>query len=156
MGLDMYLYREQYFSGYGYNGNEPSIYHAIMDAAGMVGCEDVPSVTVTACVAYWRKANAIHAWFCALDGGRDECQKIPVSIEQLRELRNLCDSVLLQPAIAQDILPPQVGFFFGSYEIDEWYMQDMRNTITQIDNVLKDIPIDADDWEYRFIYQASW
>lgn len=156
MGLDMFLYREQYFSGYSNRLNDASVYRAIMDAAGMVGCDDAPGVTVTACVAYWRKANAIHAWFCALDGGRDECQRIDVSVSRLRELRNLCDSVLLQPAIAQDILPPQSGFFFGSYEIDEWYMQDMRNTITQIDNVLADIPIDADDWEYRFIYQASW
>lgn len=156
MGLDMYLYREQYFSGYSNRLNDASVYRAIMDAAGMVGCDDAPGVTVTACVAYWRKANSIHKWFCALDGGRDECQRIDVSVSHLRELRNLCDSVLLQPAIAQDILPPQSGFFFGSYEIDEWYMQDMRNTITQIDNVLADIPIDADDWEYRFIYQASW
>jgi len=156
MGLDMYLYREQYFSGYDHPMNDNSKYHAIMEASGMKGCDYTPNVTVTACVAYWRKANAIHAWFCALDGGRDECQRIDVSVSHLRELRNLCDSVLLQPAIAEDILPPRAGFFFGSYELDEWYLEHIRNTITQLDSILADIPIDASDWDYRFIYQASW
>jgi len=156
MGLDMYLYREQYFNGYDFNGNDSSVYRDILTVSGIKGCAESPHVTVRACVAYWRKANAIHKWFCDLDGGRDECQKIFVTVSQLRELRNLCDSVLLQPAIAQDVLPPQSGFFFGSNEIDEWYMDDMKHTITQIDNALKDIPIDASDWNYSFIYQASW
>ena len=156
MGLDMFLYREQYFSGYSNRLNDASVYRAIMDAAGMVGCDDAPGVTVTACVAYWRKANSIHKWFCDLDGGRDECQRIDVSVSRLRELRNLADAVLLQPAAAQSILPTQSGFFFGPTEYDEWYMQDMRNTVTQLDAVLSDIPIDANDWDYRFIYQASW
>ena len=156
MGLDMYLYREQYFSGYHYNGNDPIVYRDILDAAGMKGCEGTPSVIVKACVAYWRKANAIHKWFCNLDGGRDECQPIDVSISQLRELRNLADAVLLQPAAASSILPTQAGFFFGPTDYDEWYMEDMRNTVTQLDMILADIPADADEWDYRFIYQASW
>ena len=156
MGLDMYLYREQYFSGYTYNGNDPIVYRDILDAAGMKGCEQSPSVIVKACVAYWRKANSIHKWFCNLDGGRDECQRIDVSISQLRELRNLADAVLLQPAAASSILPTQAGFFFGPTEYDEWYMEDMRNTVTQLDSVLADIPADASEWDYRFIYQASW
>jgi len=156
MGLDMYLYREQYFSGYAYNGNDPSVYNDILDAAGMNGCEQSPSVIVTVCVAYWRKANSIHKWFCNLDGGKDECQRIDVSISQLRELRNLADAVLLQPAAASSILPTQGGFFFGPTEYDEWYMQDMRNTVNQLDIILADIPADANEWDYRFIYQASW
>jgi len=162
VGLDMYLYRHQYVSGYEYqrrdekNQAEVNLFDNLINVLGFTPAAHSPHMTFDVCVAYWRKANAVHAWFCALDGGRDECQKIPVSVEQLRELRNLCDSVLLQPAMAQDILPPQAGFFFGSYEIDEWYMEDMRNTITQIDNVLKDIPIDASPWDYQFTYQASW
>ena len=157
MGLDMYLYREQYVSGYKFNDeSDTRAYDLILEAIGLDRFDTSPHATVSICVAYWRKANAIHKWFCDLDGGRDECQRIPVNVEQLRQLRYLCDSVLLQPAIAQDVLPPQSGFFFGSNEIDEWYMDDMKHTITQIDNALKDIPIDASPWDYSFIYQASW
>jgi hypothetical protein len=156
MGLDMYLYREQYFSGYDYNGNDPSVYRDILTVSGLKGCEQSPSVLVKSCVAYWRKANSIHKWFCDLDGGRDECQPIDVRVSQLRELRALADTVLLQPAIARDLLPTQSGFFFGPTEYDEWYMEDMKNTVTQLDEALADIPIDASDWDYRFIYQASW
>jgi hypothetical protein len=162
MGLDMYLYRHQYVGGYEYlrkdenNQAEVKLFDGMVNLLGITPAAHSPHMTAEVCVAYWRKANAIHKWFCDLDGGKDECQKIPVSVEQLRELRNLCDSVLLQPAIAQDVLPPQSGFFFGSNEIDDWYMDDMKHTITQIDNALKDIPLDASPWDYSFIYQASW
>ena len=152
----MYLYREQYVSGWEFGDNDTSKYHAVLDAVGINGCKSAPSLTVTVCVAYWRKANAIHKWFCDLDGGKDECQRIEVSIDRLRELRALADTVLLKPAIAQDLLPTQSGFFFGTTGYDQWYMEDMKNTVTQLDEILADIPIDASDWDYRFIYQASW
>jgi hypothetical protein len=104
-------------------------------------------------VAYWRKANAIHKWFCDLDGGRDECQNIYVNREKLVELRNLAASVILQPALAETALPPQQGFFFGSYEIDDWYMEDMKNTVNQLNEILESTP--EDSWT-DFIYRASW
>lgn len=156
MGLDMYLYRREYLSNYSWGSEhekEKDAFHAIADAVGIQPCKDAPHIHVEVCVAYWRKANAIHKWFCDLDGGRDECQNIYVTRGQLMELRNLCDSVLLQPAIAQDVLPPQAGFFFGSYGIDEWYMEDMRNTITQLDKILASVP--EGSWT-EFVYRASW
>ena len=155
MGLDMYLYREQYFGGWDHSDNVDK-YRAVLEAAEMTAHRSCPSVTVKVCVAYWRKANSIHKWFCDLDGGRDECQPIDVRVSDLRKLRALADAVLLQPAAAESILPTQSGFFFGPTAYDEWYMEDMRNTVTQLDEVLADIPIDASDWDYRFIYQASW
>ena len=155
MGLDMYLYREQYFGGWDHSDDLDKC-RGILEASKMKAHPSCPSVTVKTCVAYWRKANSIHKWFCDLDGGRDECQPIDVRVSDLRELRALADTVLLQPAIAQDLLPTQSGFFFGPTEYDQWYMEDMKNTVTQLDEVLADIPIDASDWDYRFIYQASW
>ena len=154
MGLDMYLYRREYLSNYSWGSeHEKDAFHAIANAVGIEPCKDAPHINVEVCVAYWRKANAVHKWFCNLDGGKDECQNIYVTRGQLVELRNLCDSVLLQPAIGQDILPTQPGFFFGSYDYDEWYMEDMRNTITQLDKILNDVP--EGTW-VDFIYRASW
>lgn len=45
-------------------------------------------------VAYWRKANAIHAWFVDnVQDGIDECEESPVSREKLNELLSLCRKI---------------------------------------------------------------
>lgn len=156
MGLDSYLYRREYLSNYSWGANhekERNAFHAIADAIGIEPTEQAPHIHVEVCVAYWRKANAIHKWFCDLDGGRDECQSIYVTRAKLVELRNLASSVLLQPALAGDVLPPQMGFFFGSTDIDEWYMRDMENTVYQLNHILESTP--ENSWT-DFIYRASW
>jgi len=152
MGLDMYLYRQQYV----HQRSDPSTYQNILAAAGITGTPESPHLTVSACVADWRKANAIHKWFCNRDGGRDECQRIPVTVDQLRELHNLALMSLNVPAVRANTLPTQSGFFFGSTEYDEWYEQDMKNTVEQLDRILSEIPEDANPWDYEFYYQASW
>ena len=49
-----------------------------------------------------------------------------------------------------DILPSQPGFFFGSTDIDEYYKQDLEDTITTLEAVL------AEDGSGDFYYHASW
>ena len=153
MGLDMYLYRREYISGWDWNDNpkEMKMYSDILEYTGAERCVGSPHAQVEICVAYWRKANAVHKWFCDLDGGRDECQSIYVTKENLIELRDLAKSVIEQPAMAESTLPTQSGFFFGSYDYDDWYMEDMKNTVEQIDNVLAT----SGEWS-DFIYRASW
>ena len=156
MGLDMYLYRREYMSNYSFmskNEDESQKFAAIVDAVGIEPCEASPHLHVEVCVAYWRKANSVHKWFCDLDGGRDECQNIYVPREKLVELRDLAKSVIEQPAMAASVLPTQQGFFFGSYDYDEWYMEDMKNTVNQIEKILEATP--EDGW-IDFIYRASW
>ncbi len=156
MGLDMYLYRREYVSGWDWKTSERDerpMYNAILEYMDAPRCEGSPHAYIDVCVAYWRKANAVHKWFCNLDGGRDECQSIYVSYDQLRELRDLCESVIQQPAMASAALPTQPGFFFGSYDYDEWYMRDMENTVNQLDAVLASVGPDV--WA-DFIYRASW
>lgn len=157
MGLDMYLYRREYVGGWDWQGDrkdvrEREMYDTLIDYLGVDRCEDSPHAYIDVCVAYWRKANAVHKWFCDLDGGRDECQNIYVSQAKLRELRDLCASVIEQPAMASSALPTQPGFFFGSYDYDEWYMEDMKNTVKQIDSALANV---KDEW-VDFVYRASW
>lgn len=154
----MYLYRREYVSGWDWknvedNGREREMYNSLIDYMGVPRCENSPHAHIEVCVAYWRKANAIHKWFCDLDGGRDECQSIYVTREKLVELRNLASSVLLQPALGPDHLPTQQGFFFGSYDYDEWYMEDMKNTVSQLDKILE--ATSEGGWT-DFIYRASW
>lgn len=150
----MYLYRREYVSGHSFNQeSELGTFRTITDALGIEATPDAPHVNIEICVAYWRKANAIHKWFCDLDDGRDECQSIYVSYDQLRELRDLCVSVLKQPAMAASALPTQPGFFFGSYEYDTWYMEDIKRTVDQLSKVLDSVGPDV--W-IDFVYKASW
>jgi len=150
MGLDMYLYRQEYVTSWLDN---KETYKAIVDTLGIKPCNDAPHINVEICVAYWRKANAIHKWFCDLDGGKDECQSIYVNRQNLVDLRQTAWHAVNTPDMARVLLPTQSGFFFGSTEYDQWYMQDMHSTIEQLDKILDDTP--EDSWG-NFIYRASW
>ena len=162
MGLDMYLYRREYISGWDWNDNpkEEKMYKDILEYTGAKRCIGSPHAQVEVCVAYWRKANAIHGWFVnTLANGVDECQSIYVSRQDLENLRMSCNNVLKCPVgvRAEDVaaqygLLPTRGFFFGSYEIDQYYMEDLKLTVKQIGSILDST---KDRW-VDFIYRASW
>jgi len=167
MGLDMYLKYRKSFHGYEHtsDSDEKEKYHNIIEAAGLDGMvtSDSPFVEVETTVIYWRKANAIHGWFVnECGGGVDECQSIPVTREQLVKLRELCFEALSIPAgsslqdHAPTVLPPTPGFFFGSYDVDEWYVSDLERTMREIDRLLPLLPVDGEGWDWGLVYQASW
>jgi len=102
-------------------------------------------------VAYWRKANQIHNWFVQnVQNGVDECQNSYVSREKLEELLDVCTKVIADNTLAETLLPSASGFFFGGTEYDEWYYQDVTNTIEYLTEILKEE--EADEFEYY----ASW
>lgn len=101
-------------------------------------------------LGYWRKANAIHGYIVRRhSGGVDECQKIELTRGDLKVLYARCFTVLLDISKAKDLLPPTEGFFFGSYEVDEDYKQDLIDTIKIINTALN-------SRKRTFIYQANW
>ena len=164
MGLDMYLKYRKNMSGYDFSP-ESEAYKALVAEAGLneiaSGLSPYLSMEVTA--IYWRKVNAVHGWFVnELAGGEDHCQEIHVTREKLEELRNLCFEALSVPAgsslqeHAPTVLPPTPGFFFGSEEIDEYYIEDLKYTMTEIDRVLAQLPNDGEGWDWSLYYQASW
>ena len=158
----MYLDARRYVSKYdyseGYENKKIVNDYAVISALAPAESDkyaDFGGIQVSYPVGYWRKANAIHGWIidnCA--DGVDECQEIHLSREQLAQLRDLAMQAIREPAMAGDVLPPTQGFFFGSYEIDEWYMEDMKHTVEMLDHVLRVIPDDS--WEWSFVYRASW
>lgn len=111
-------------------------------------------------VAYWRKANQIHAWFVDhIQDGRDECQYAPVSLEQLAGLKVTCQRLLdSELAGALQTLPPRQGFFFGAYEVDEYYRADLLETVRQIEAVeLVERERHANGQHpLQYWYQSSW
>jgi hypothetical protein len=152
MGLDMYLSAKRYL----WKDGDEALSREIEN---LIGVESDPekrfygasfvAKEVSVEAMGWRKSNAIHGWFVErCQDGRDECQESYVSRAKLQELIQLCQEELDNPD--SDVLEPTQGFFFGSYEKDEWYYQDLKNTIEGITRALQ-LPD-----SFEFYYQASW
>ena len=155
MGLDMYLTAKRYMSKHFDKDDEArqlAIAEQFPELKGRSGRWDnsvVKEISIDA--AYWRKANAIHKWFVDnVQEGTDDCSPYYVPREKLEELRALCQRVLDFRHLATDQLPPQQGFFFGSTDVDEYYFQDLEDTVRQLDEALTLPPA----WEFE--YRASW
>lgn len=104
-------------------------------------------------VGYWRKANAIHRWFVEnIQDGVDDRGKYEVEKEKLEELLAYCKEVLEDHSKAEELLPSQCGFFFGSTEYDEWYFEDIKDTIKILEKVLEETDFDRQ----MITYQSSW
>jgi hypothetical protein len=168
MGLDMYLNARKYVSQVKYvDGDKIPVedFSTLVDMSGVGGLTKYSlfgGAEISYPVGQWRKANAIHGWFVNnLADGVDECQPIEASRDHLKLLLTACKEVLAETdqdekeAKAEDVgLSPTSGFFFGTYELDEYYDADLKYTIEMLEHVLSLIA--EDDYNWNFIYQASW
>ena len=61
--------------------------------------------------------------------------------------------VIEDPTVANDLLPTREGFFFGNYEYDEFYLDDVYETRDWVERILADrqsgVPGDI-------YYRSSW
>ena len=132
---------------------ENGTYKDIVDLLGLKEFMDADkfsnSITVEVPVGYWRKANSIHGWFVRNAGSGDQDSGLFVDNEQLAELLETCKEVLADRSKAMELLPPMGGFFFGSYEIDEYYEEDLKHTVDILNRCLES------PFNY-FIYESSW
>lgn len=145
MGLDMYLMKKTYI-GAKYEHRKITGKVEIFQNNKLLEIDFNKISEIIESVGYWRKANQIHNWFVQnVQDGVDDCNEYHVDFEQLQDLKELCQKVL--ETKQTDLLEPQSGFFFGSTEIDEYYYQDLKDTIEIIDNL---------DKNGEYYYQASW
>jgi hypothetical protein len=101
-------------------------------------------------IGYWRKANAIHKWFVDnIQKGQDDCGEYFVFPNQLQKLKDLCLQVIEDGNKAPELLPTNSGCFFGSTEYDEYYFDDLHETVKIIDEALLDP-------EGAYYYSSSW
>ena len=107
---------------------------------------------ITEEIAYWRKFNALHAFIVNhFADGEDKCQKIFLYDEQLKKIHHTLKTILDDTSLAGELMPPSEGFFFGSYEIDEWYWKDVENAYKVFSEILSD-----GEENREYYYQASW
>ena len=147
MGLDQNLEGEKYIGGqYKHNNVKGVIY----SGEEPIYAKDLCSVTYA--LGDWRKANSIHKWFVDnIQDGEDDCGRYLVQRELLHELKAICVEILNAENVEDLVLeklPPQAGFFFGSTDIDEEYMNKIEHTVEIIDKALE---FDGDIY-----YSSSW
>lgn len=123
--------------------------------------------------AYWRKANAIQGWFDDIIGPIHNTTEHEVNREVLEAL--LKDAIKVKGLLSNatkvftkedsddfyvfedfdaevmELLPPTPGFFFGTYEIDQWYEHQLDITISQLTAIL-----DSFDFENETLYYYIW
>jgi len=67
-----------------------------------------------------------------------------------KEIPNLTEGKRIKhPAVAKKLLPTSSGFFFGSEDYDQWYVEDIEQTIKILESTFSD-----EHGEYY--YNASW
>lgn len=117
--------------------------------------------------------------------GEDDCREYKVTWEQLKELKDTCKKVVesleksgvktvkvesggangvttysdkkvfKDTKTADELLPTQSGFFFGSDLYDEWYLEQLEETIKVIEEAEKHEKL-FNDLFVTFHYQSSW
>lgn len=153
MGLDMYMTAERFLSEH-FQDEDVNTIAAIGKLFPELS-DDTKPQTVIIEAAYWRKANAIHAWFVKnVQDGVDDCGKYYVAREQLQELMDSVNMVINDNSMADTLLPPQAGFFFGNTEVDDWYLQDMKSTKEMLEPLIANEGMKEKCWE--FYYHSSW
>ena len=157
----MYLYARKTISSIDW---EPETYNKKLNAdytilASLVGAtdwmqdpNDLAFASVSIQVGYWRKVNAVHNWFIReLADGEDNCQPIYVPRSSLVDLKIICERILKDNELADELLPTGAGFFFGNTDYDEWYFHGIENTAKIVTKLIEDVP---EGWSFE--YQASW
>ena len=163
MGLDMYLSARKYVNKIDWakmreveDYSEATLpeYNEVVQAAGLQDVQqdnEIYGASVSVNCAYWRKVNSIHNWFVNnVQGGEDNCGEYYVSQDKLLELLQTCKNALANKDPQE--LMPQAGFFFGSYDIDEYYWGGIKYTVEQIERLTKLKDFD----NLSFYYQSSW
>ena len=182
MGLDMYLNKKHYVQKWSFQ--EPHEQFEVTVTKGGKPYEAIKLERINYVeeqVMYWRKFNALHAWFVEnVQGGIDECQvsyvsrvhleelvetlkkvvasmenspKIPVSVEcGWKDGEKMYEEIMVHAdtSVAEELFPTQAGFFFGGTEYDEYYLEQVKETLAMLETEL------ASEDGADYSYHASW
>ena len=180
MGLDMYLSKKSYVKNWDFMSEEEKHKVTIEKNGQPTNIKPERVSYVEEQLMYWRKANQIHGWFTTntkeivpdvkysvtktdLEVLLETCKKVIETLEKSPKKTKkvvggwkngeeyMVDVETYDSDVVEDILPPTQGFFFGSSEIDEWYKEDIMNTIKFLE---EELPNSKDDDEFE--YYASW
>lgn len=124
-------------------------------------------------LCYWRKSNAIHNWFVKkVQNGIDDNSWHQVSIDNLKQLKSVCETVIAHseipgsvlldndayysqpikdPTIAKSLLPTVDGYFYGETRYNGEYLNDLKDTVKKLEKVLAET-----DFDKVTVFYNSW
>lgn len=89
---------------------------------------------------YWfRKVNCLQGYM-EDKYSIDNCQEKVISIHDIIRLKVITTTILHNKdniGLAKQLLPTYQGFFFGSYNYDDWYYEDIREINQVTDEILQ-------------------
>lgn len=98
-------------------------------------------------VAYFRKVNFLMSFF----DYEGNCEYVPIDKNQVIDLIDTCKQVLENYNRANELLPTQCGFFFGSTDYDEFYFSDVKDVLDKFTEIL-----DTTDWDNDELVMYAW
>lgn len=151
MGLDQYLLKKHYVKNWDHNPEKYNV-EVTKDGKPVETIDTSKVCRIEEDVAYWRKFNALHNWFVEkCQDGEDDCGTYYVGRSQLLELLDLLKAVKDTPDKAAELLPSRSGFFFGGTDYDEYYFQEVKETIELLEKELA-----KNDKDASYYYTSSW
>lgn len=170
MGLDMYLCKKTYVQRWSHQKKEEKFYVSVK--RGSKAFRKIKPKRINYVVEElmdWCKANQIHGWFVNNCSEIQEHVNYYVTLDNLKELLETCKTVLEllnktklivnsegeecyeETEEIMELLPPCVGFFFGSNTIDKYYRNNIKYTIKGLEAIIEEY----DEYD-SFEYHASW
>lgn len=67
----------------------------------------------------------------------ENCESYELSKETMVDLLERIDKVLADHSLAEELLPSQGGFFFGSTEYDDYYFMQLQDAKEQLEEDVK-------------------
>lgn len=135
MGLDIFFYRtsKKNYEEFKSNKNEEST-------------EDVKNKTE---VAYFRKVNFLMSFF----NYTGNCEYMEITESEIKQLIDSCGKVLNErnEETSSELLPAQMGFFFGNYEYNDWYYENVEQVLTDFTKILNET-----DFNEQTILMFCW
>jgi hypothetical protein len=102
-------------------------------------------------IGYFRKVNFLVKYFEKVTGFEiANLTPIRVSREDIEDLKDKCEDVLADFSLADKLLPTKDGFFFGSTDYDENYIEDVKEVKDWCDSALDLFDTLADDEYIEF------
>lgn len=152
MVLDIYLIQKYYI---GANYEHRKITGSIdLSERGKKLSIDFKKVRYIDCeVIHMESALMIHDWFVEqIQDGEDDCKQYYVDREKIKELLDICNRVIENRDLADELLPTRKAFYYENGRYNEAYFYDLERFV----GMLNELDLEGEDLSFEYYYESAW